>query len=95
MTTEEEHSNLEKVTDFVDEKELDNERTKNALSSLVAPTQTATSQRDSNRAMQSVKYSDEDVKVIMSELEVDKEEAQAALLSAKGDVVMALRQLVH
>lgn len=39
MTELEEHSNLEKVTDFVQEKELDNEETMNALSSLADPAQ--------------------------------------------------------
>lgn len=39
MTEVEEHSNLEKVTDFVEEKELDNEETMNALSSLADPAQ--------------------------------------------------------
>lgn len=37
MTEVEEHSSLEKVTDFVEEKELDNEETMNALSSLADP----------------------------------------------------------
>lgn len=39
MTDVEEESNLEKVTDFVEEKELDNEETMNALSSLSDPSQ--------------------------------------------------------
>lgn len=39
MTEVEEHSSLEKVTDFVEEKELDNEETMNALSSLADPAQ--------------------------------------------------------
>lgn len=39
MTEVEEHSNLEKVTDFVEEKELDHVETLNALSSLADPTQ--------------------------------------------------------
>lgn len=40
MTEVEEHNAaLEKVTDFVEEKELDNEETQNALSSLADPAQ--------------------------------------------------------
>lgn len=47
MTEVEEHSNLEKVTDFVEEKELDNEETMNALSSLADPAQALASGHES------------------------------------------------
>lgn len=47
MTEVEEHSNLEKVTDFVEEKELDNETTMNALSSLADPTQALGTRQES------------------------------------------------
>lgn len=46
MTEVEEHSNLEKVTDFVEEKELDNEETMNALSSLADPAQALMTDKD-------------------------------------------------
>lgn len=48
MTEVEEHNAaLEKVTDFVEEKELDNEETQNALSSLADPAQALLPVKDS------------------------------------------------
>lgn len=47
MTEVEEHSNLEKVTDFVEEKELDNVETLNALSTLADPAQALAAGEDS------------------------------------------------
>lgn len=47
MTEVEEHSSLEKVTDFVEEKELDNEETMNALSSLADPAQALMNEKHS------------------------------------------------
>ncbi|CAM9159514.1 unnamed protein product [Choristocarpus tenellus] len=94
MNTEEEHSNLEKVTDFVHEKELDNERTMNALSSLAAPALNAEEGKDGESVTHTIKWSNEDVKLIIHELEITEGKAETALLHSEGDVVKALRQLV-
>jgi NACalpha-BTF3-like transcription factor len=42
-----------------------------------------------------VKLKAEDVKLIIAELEVSKDVAEKALRQHNGDIVAALRQLVH
>eukprot|EP00904_Undaria_pinnatifida_P002073 jgi/Undpi1/11867/HiC_scaffold_4.g01566.m1 len=95
MTEVEEHNAaLEKVTDFVEEKELDTEQTQNALSSLADPAQAQLPAFESSSET-SIKISAEDIEVVTQELEVTSEEARAALLMGQGDVVQALRHLLQ
>ncbi|CAM9654058.1 unnamed protein product [Laminaria digitata] len=95
MTEVEEHNAaLEKVTDFVEEKELDTEQTQNALSSLADPAQALLPANESSSEA-SIKISAADIELVTQELEITSEEARAALLKGHGDVVQALRHLLQ
>lgn len=48
-----------------------------------------------NSTESSIKISAADVEVVTMELEVSKEEAHTALLKENGDVIRALRRLLH
>mmetsp|Transcript_10713 Transcript_10713/g.16010 ORF Transcript_10713/g.16010 Transcript_10713/m.16010 type:complete len:90 (+) Transcript_10713:3-272(+) len=80
--------NLEKVaTEAAEEKEVDAERTKSALSSL--------NSGQNGNAPTIVKLNAQDVKYIMDELDTTKDKTESALIESKGDVVKAIRLLLH
>ncbi|CAM9940442.1 unnamed protein product [Scytosiphon promiscuus] len=94
MTDKEEaNAGLEKVTDYHVEKELNEDDTANALSSLATNSTKTTSMEPSTEA--SLKISAADIEVLKDELEVSSEEAKAALLQGNGDVVQGLRKLLR
>ncbi|CAM9531072.1 unnamed protein product [Ectocarpus sp. 4 AP-2014] len=92
---EEANAGLEKVTDYHAEKELNENDTANALSSLAnnSPTLIPPSIEPSTES--TLKISAADIEVLKEELEVSAEEAKAALLKRDGDVVQALRLLLQ
>ncbi|CAM9431075.1 unnamed protein product [Ectocarpus fasciculatus] len=93
---DEANAGLEKVTDYHAEKELNENDTANALSSLAStssPTLISASTEPSTES--TLKISAADIEVLTEELEVSAEEAKAALLKRDGDVVQALRLLLQ
>ncbi|CAM9098712.1 unnamed protein product [Hapterophycus canaliculatus] len=94
MTDKEEATaGLEKVTDYHVEKELNEDDTANALSSLSTNSAKTTSTEPSTEA--SLKISAADIEVLKDELEVSSEEAKTALLTGNGDLVQAFRKLLR
>ncbi|KAK1748715.1 hypothetical protein QTG54_000654 [Skeletonema marinoi] len=90
MTAEEEAKQLDSVTDRVQETELDESRSNQALSAL-------NSAKSGSAAAASISVKKEDVDVIVAELEVTEDEATAALRDVAaegGNLADALRRLV-
>eukprot|EP00984_Skeletonema_dohrnii_P002625 scaffold913_cov137-Skeletonema_dohrnii-CCMP3373.AAC.5 len=90
MTAEEEAKQLDSVTDRVQETELDESRSNQALSAL-------NSAKSGSAAASSISVKKEDVDVIVAELEVTEDEAAAALRDVAaegGNLADALRRLV-
>ena len=84
---------LDSVTDYVQERELDAGKAQEAMSAL------SSTQASQHADIEQVAVSKEDVDLIMSELEVPQDVAERALRSVTVDneklrVVEALRQLV-
>ena len=88
---------VDKVTDYVEEQELDSSKTAAALSSFTE-TEEAREKREAEEAhereLAKVKVKKEDVALIVAELEVDEQQAKRALREAGGDLATALRKLV-
>mmetsp|Transcript_15876 Transcript_15876/g.24032 ORF Transcript_15876/g.24032 Transcript_15876/m.24032 type:complete len:93 (+) Transcript_15876:76-354(+) len=90
MTAEEEAKQLDSVTDRVQETELDESRSNQALSAL-------NSAKSGSATAASISVKKEDVDVIVAELEVTEDEAAAALRDVAaegGNLADALRRLV-
>lgn len=102
MTAEDEAKQLDSVTDRVQEKELDESRANQALGALSSGAAAASS--TTGDASKTIAVKKEDVDVIVAELEVTEDEAEAALREAAGEgngniegqqlVAAALRRLV-
>ena len=88
---------VDKVTDYVEEQELDSSKTAAALSSFTE-TEEAREKREAEEAhereLAKVKVKKEDVALIVAELEVDEQQAKRGLREAGGDLAAALRRLV-
>eukprot|EP00903_Cladosiphon_okamuranus_P011776 g11069.t1 len=86
------NAGLEKVTDYVDEQELNADDTADALKNLAA--NSGASMEPSTESTQ-LKISSADIEQIQQELECSADEAKAGLIEASGDVVQALRHLLR
>eukprot|EP00884_Botryococcus_braunii_P012037 jgi/Botrbrau1/20834/Bobra.0156s0059.1 len=83
---------LDKVTDHVEEKELDQAKVDKAMADLIQTQQAAKeAQRLRERELASVKIDVADVKTIASEFEIDAKAAERRLREHKGDVLAALK----
>jgi NACalpha-BTF3-like transcription factor len=98
MTADEEAKQLDSVTDNVQEKELDESKAQQAMSSLGATKQGG---NQVAAAISTIAVSKEDVALIVSEMEVTEEEATRVLREVAEDVsenkslvAAALRRLV-
>lgn len=80
---------LDRVTDYVEERELDASAAADKMRTVLAAAQAQRAAAKRERANQ------DDVKAIVDELEVDAKAAERALLDADGDVVAALRALMR
>jgi NACalpha-BTF3-like transcription factor len=89
-TKKEEAKQLDSVTDYIQERELDASKAQEAMSAL----STTHADSESADAASQVAVSKEDVALIMTELEVSQDVAEKALRGASGLVLEALRHLV-
>lgn len=89
-----ESADLEKVTDFAEEKELASVNANNleAIEAIEAKRTKETQAREEELAK--VKITREDVELIVKEYEITKQQAELALRQSDGDVVQALVRLL-
>lgn len=89
-----ESADLEKVTDFAEEKELASVNANNleAINQIEAKRTKETQAREEELAK--VKITKEDVELIVKEYEITKQQAELALRQSDGDVVQALVRLL-
>eukprot|EP00128_Syssomonas_multiformis_P017379 Colp12_sorted_trinity150504_noHs@12748 len=87
-------NDLEKVTDFAEEKEIDTADMNQAMSFIEQKQKKATEERAQRAAeLAKVVVKDEDVNVIVEEFELSKDKATTVLREHKGDLEAALRHL--
>ena len=88
-------ADVSKVTDFVEQKELDSARAQQAMAKLVqAQKVDSEAELARERELAAVSIEQADVDLIAKEMELDKAAAERALREAGGDVVAALNTLV-
>lgn len=88
-----ESADLEKVTDYAEEKELSvSANNLEAINRIEAQRTKETQARDEELAK--VKITKEDVELIVREYEITKQQAELALRQSNGDVVQALVRLL-
>ncbi|GAQ79479.1 hypothetical protein KFL_000310290 [Klebsormidium nitens] len=87
---------LNSITDYVEEKEMDASKVKQAMESINASDAAdKQAQRLREKELAAVKVSQSDLDVIVNELELDKKEAERILREHKGDAVAALRSYIQ
>ncbi|XP_057957356.1 uncharacterized protein LOC131150567 [Malania oleifera] len=87
---------LDKLTDRVEDRQLDSTRVQEAMASIAASADAdwnALRMRDKELA--AVKINPTDVDIIANELELDKKVAERTLREHKGDAVAAVRHLLR
>ncbi|KOO27062.1 huntingtin interacting protein k [Chrysochromulina tobinii] len=88
-------ADVSKVTDFVEQKELDSAKASKALASITAADEVdRAAERERERELAAVVIDQADVVMIATEMELDKDVAERTLREHKGDVVAALNTLV-
>ncbi|XP_009858061.2 huntingtin-interacting protein K-like [Ciona intestinalis] len=87
-------ADLERVTDYAEEKEIHVTDIGDVLANL-GQTSNAKQAAERERELSAVKISKEDVELVMREMEINKVKAERALRENKGDVVAALTALVN
>mmetsp|Transcript_6862 Transcript_6862/g.10764 ORF Transcript_6862/g.10764 Transcript_6862/m.10764 type:complete len:113 (-) Transcript_6862:553-891(-) len=86
---------LERLTDFQEEKELDQVKVREAMSALAkAERAEAEAQAARERELAAVAIKKEDVDLMEKELEITKQVAERTLREHRGDVVAAIRTLI-
>eukprot|EP01114_Cavostelium_apophysatum_P005045 TRINITY_DN1561_c0_g1_i1.p1 TRINITY_DN1561_c0_g1~~TRINITY_DN1561_c0_g1_i1.p1 ORF type:complete len:115 (-),score=33.64 TRINITY_DN1561_c0_g1_i1:11-355(-) len=86
---------LDKVTDFAEDKEsIDANTAQRKLRNLLTTEKKDEAQLQRERELASVSIKQEDIDLIVGELEITKQKAEVALREHKGDVVAALRHLI-
>lgn len=85
---------LDKVTDYVEERELDSARVADSMRAMLGKSSAAKKAGMENDLM-NVKIQEADVQLIVDELDLEPKEAERALRKARGDVVRALCELVR
>ena len=89
-------ADISRVTDFVEQKELDSKKASEAIARMTAEMKVdreAEAQRE--RELAAVKIEQADVDLIVAEMELDKDIAERKLREHKGDVVATLTTLVE
>lgn len=81
---------LDRVTDLVEEQELDASAAADKMRAVLA-----TASTENKSAIKRERASEADVKRLCAELEIDEKVAEKALLNARGDVNGALRELMN
>lgn len=85
---------LDKVTDYVEEREMDAAKVADSMRAMLGTT-SAAARAEVDSSLSNVKIQQSDVQLIVDELDMDPKKAEQALRTARGDVVKALCQLVH
>ncbi|KAJ6318144.1 hypothetical protein OIU76_013648 [Salix suchowensis] len=87
---------LDKLTDRVEDRQLDSNRVQEAMASISASAEAdANAMRLREKELAAVKINAADVDIIANELELDKKVAERTLRELKGDAVAAIRHLLH
>ena len=88
-------ADISKVTDFIEQKELDSAKASQAIASLSATlTEDRAAEAARERELAAVSIEQADVDLIAAEMELSKDVAERKLRENKGDVVLALNTLV-
>ena len=86
---------ISKVTDFVEQKELDSAKASQAIASITSNLKVdREAEAARERELAAVSIEQADVDLIAAEMELGKEVAERTLREHKGDVVQALNTLV-
>ena len=95
-TKDEQSKNLDKVTDFVEESQLDSDKALQAMSALQSAAEQVTAIDDAEqKRLAAVKVNKEDIDFIVSELEVARDLAERVLRQRGGELDAAMSELVH
>ncbi|CAA0829408.1 DNA-binding enhancer protein-related [Striga hermonthica] len=87
---------LDKLTDRVEDRQLDSTRVQEAMASIAASKEAdIQAARLREKELASVKINAADIDVIANELELDKKVAERTLREHKGDAVAAIRSLLY
>eukprot|EP00741_Cyanophora_paradoxa_P015139 tig00020848_g14610.t1 len=84
---------MERVTDFTEEKELDVAKVRKAMSSITAAEDLEAQARE--RELAAVVVKKDDIEFMERELEITKQEAEQAIREHKGDVTAAVRSFLQ
>ena len=88
-------ADVSKVTDFVEQKELDSAKASQAIASITSSVKVdREAELARERELAAVSIEQADVDLIASEMELNKEVAERKLREHKGDVVQTLNTLV-
>ena len=89
-------ADLEKVTDFAEEKEIDAGNLNDAMSVIADKRKKdAEAKAEREKMLASVKVKKEEVEIIMNEFEVTKLKAERCLKEHNGDLKSALSALIN
>ncbi|KAI3696592.1 hypothetical protein L6452_28984 [Arctium lappa] len=87
---------LDKLTDHVEDRQLDSTRVQEAMASIAASKEAdLNAMRLREKELAAVKINAAEVDIIANELELDKKVAERTLREHKGDAVAAIRHLLH
>ncbi|GFZ09087.1 DNA-binding enhancer protein-like protein [Actinidia rufa] len=87
---------LDKLTDHVEDRQLDSTRVQEAMASIYAAKEAdLNALRMREKELAAVKINAADVDIIVNELELDKKIAERTLREHKGDAVAAIRYLLR
>ncbi|EYU29667.1 hypothetical protein ABFS82_07G005400 [Erythranthe guttata] len=87
---------LDKLTDRVEDRQLDSTRVQEAMASISASKEAdIQAARLREKELAAVKINAADIDIIASELELDKKVAERTLREHKGDAVAAIRSLLY
>ncbi|KAK4425963.1 hypothetical protein Salat_1790300 [Sesamum alatum] len=87
---------LDKLTDRVEDRQLDSTRVQEAMASISASKEAdIQAARLREKELAAVKINAADVDIIVNELELDKKVAERTLREHKGDAVAAIRSLLY
>lgn len=89
-------ADLEKVTDYVEESEVNTENMAEAVNLIGVRRSQETAEREKRRKeLDKVTIRKEDVELIMNEMEIPKTQAELTLRENNGDIVKALTALTN
>ncbi|KAI3911099.1 hypothetical protein MKW92_012203 [Papaver armeniacum] len=87
---------LDKLTDHVEDRQLDISRVQEAMASIAASSEAdLNAMKLREKELAAVKINAGDIDIIANELEMDKKVAERTLREHKGDAVAAVRHLLR